>query len=836
MNHLESRRILLIRRGLVFAEPTAEALPETLLEALEIQLAELGFALSTRLRQRLAHLPLIELDKLQTWLWQTLAAHTGANLTHQPLFRRFPEDVPTDTHALWVRKVLAHFLQAPHQPCLFCRRIGTTHVLEPCLHVVCDQCFDGANYSACPVCEHHVDSRSPFFKPGLLQRLTLPKEHVSFKLLDLGEDADAAVESLFRDFCARKQAMSPADREDLATIVDDYGARVIAWLPPLVPVKETMAIILGGLLRVCDLAEAMDVAKEHLRTATDVLRVLATYSKADPGLQGEKPDGPFLGDGTGPARVSRFKVAPLKRPLRKALLAILEQMPFDQLAEDMLRHQAYWVWVGQFLHPHEFAKRFPNVARAFAIVRKQAPDGTRAERFRGYAARVEAAFLAPDADTLIALLEARPGELARRFDRALRVLAADEAAAARLLDVFLSRLPAFATPVLLTLQGLLPTRVRSAVTRVYWPKGSVGRGVLGPDTRPTLPAALVERAVAAIEGELLRRFALLPPIHSALVDEALRTIVVPFNERTASRAAISLPRGSSVRLPAGKLVRLFMHWCEPEVGGRATDLDLSVAFFDADWRYVGVCSYYQLRYPEKGEAAIATSAGDLRDAPFPDGATEFIDFNRDLARAAGIRYAVAVVNSYAGMAFGELERSFAGVMLRDDPLGKAFDPRSVTLKFALAGDNGVYLPLMLDLEQETLHWFDLYSKGQFDFNNVETSRRAIEVVCPAMLHYFASGIRPSMYELVLLHVAARAQKVLIRGPQVRVFERGALDAQAFLQMLRTGSGRALGAGELVEPDFAALFTGDLDLPETGSRYCLFPSKLSSNLAAADLIG
>jgi radical SAM protein with 4Fe4S-binding SPASM domain len=65
-------------------------------------------------------------------------------------------------------------------------------------------------------------------------------------------------------------------------------------------------------------------------------------------------------------------------------------------------------------------------------------------------------------------------------------------------------------------------------------------------------------------------------------DEALRRVPVPFNERTASRAAVSLPRGARVAIPDGKQVRLFLHWCEPE-NGDETDLDLSVALYDAGW-------------------------------------------------------------------------------------------------------------------------------------------------------------------------------------------------------------------------------------------------------------
>jgi len=104
-----------------------------------------------------------ELVDFRRWAMAALLAHAGGEQKHEPLFRRFPHGIPKDTEALWWSKVLVHFFQAEDQTCLFCRRKGTTHVLNPCRHVVCDHCYDGSSYSACPICEHHVDRSSPFF-------------------------------------------------------------------------------------------------------------------------------------------------------------------------------------------------------------------------------------------------------------------------------------------------------------------------------------------------------------------------------------------------------------------------------------------------------------------------------------------------------------------------------------------------------------------------------------------------------------------------------------------------------------------------------------------------
>jgi len=313
---------------------------------------------------------------------------------------------------------------------------------------------------------------------------------------------------------------------------------------------------------------------------------------------------------------------------------------------------------------------------------------------------------------------------------------------------------------------------------------------------------------------------------------------VPFNERTASAAAVSLPRGSRIPVPAGKIVRLFLHWCQPEKRGRSTDLDLSVGFYDQAWNPVGVCSYYQLQATGAGGATIAKSAGDLRDGPWPDGATEFVDMDCAAALASGVRYAVVVVNAYAGMSFSQLERAFAGLMLRDDPEGRHFDPRTVALKFSLAGENGVFMPLVLDVRENVLHWLDVQSKGQLAFNNVASSNQAITKICPELMTYFGSGARPSMADLALLHAAARCGTVLVRGRSVdRYTRRAGEDASAFHARLRRREPDARGVPVTLgsAPVLAALFKGDVELPDGSATYALFREQVIPSLAASDLL-
>jgi hypothetical protein len=855
------RDILLTTRGLAFVATGTNELPQECVRAVELELAAIGYVVSGRLRDRLSTCSLDELASFRDSMLRALLEHVGGNQKHEPLFRRFPYGVPDNTEILWWRKVLVHFLQAEGQPCLFCGRSGTTHVLNPCRHVVCDHCFDGANYSACPSCEHHVDRSSPFFLPTP-DRAT-PSETVIFKLLALGESEEQEARKLFVALCERKQALSPADREALVCIVRAYNAGIVEWLPEKIPVRENVAVVLGTLFQECDGAEVMPVARRFMTTATDVLRFIAVFSGTDGSLLretvfktidrtaaashfwtriakliGAMPPAAYQKTITIPMRVNRFKVARMSRALRRTLLSLLEEMDQDRITEDMLRHRSYWVWVGEFLHPYEYAAKFPKVAGAFQVVRKRAIDGTRSPRFRGWYSRLEKAVKDKNVDGLLATLSERPGEFARRLDLALRAAEVDDSAIENVVKACVRNIPSFANPVLLTLRSHLPRRLKRAEVRVFWPKGRIAKGVSSADERATLPSAAVATLVQAIDAELIGRFSHKPPFAQCIIDEELRTVTVPFNERTASQAAVVLPRGSSIPVPFEKTMRLFLHWCQPAKGGRTTDLDLSVALYDEAWQYVGVCSYYQLRLAGKTGQLIAQSAGDLRDAPWPDGATEFVDLSCEPAVANGARYAVMVVNSFAGMPFSQLERGFAGLMIRSDTGGQHFDPRTVELKFALNGENGVFLPLVIDMHTRRLLWLDVQSKGQFEFNNVETSKSAIAKLCPELMTYFASGVRPTMYELAILHAAARCESVIIRGSELKTYQRNPGEkTMAFYERLLSGQANGQGSNLTLdsEPALAILFRGDIEVPEGSAIYAIFRDQLVPTIAASDLL-
>jgi hypothetical protein len=150
-------------------------------------------------------------------------------------------------------------------------------------------------------------------------------------------------------------------------------------------------------------------------------------------------------------------------------------------------------------------------------------------------------------------------------------------------------------------------------------------------------------------------------------------------------------------MPETRFIRLFLWW---KNGCERTDIDLSAAFFDANFVFKQTVAYYNLR--DFG----GYHSGDIVDAP--DGASEFIDLDLNALLDKGIRYVVTSINSYTQQPYCDLPECFAGWMARADVAsGEVFEPRSVVDRLDVASDTKICLPFLMDLQQRRVVWADL---------------------------------------------------------------------------------------------------------------------------------
>ncbi|MFP3991773.1 MXAN_6230/SCO0854 family RING domain-containing protein [Streptomyces sp. E11-3] len=847
---------------------------------LEADLLERGYLLSAPLRAAYTALSPTDLSAAGRALLADLDEALGADRDHTPLFRGFPGSTPQDTYAFYVDRVLTLLLQNPEQPCVLCAAVGTVHAVSPCAHLVCRSCFDGADFAACPVCHRRIDGDDPFLRPAARRpeadrHRALPDR---MRVLAFGGDSaarDTAAGEELRGLLGRTAALSPQDADDLAALLDTRSRTDLSWLPESLPGRETKARVLSWLLRPLavravradrgdqvdqvdqagpgdradrgtqvDRPAALAAVTARLDTATDILRLLAVWSGGDPGL------------------VDRPRLVAVPRPVRRCLLAALDALDPALAVPDMRRRRRAWTAAAHALHPFEYATRYPRAALAVAALRDiKLPDDQRDQRdplgaaLRSTAAplpgidatgtkvtvetwggKVESALADGDTAAATALLAQRPGELLRRLDHLLRLAGPD---ADHVLDALPAALPRVSPAVLLSALGAIRSRRQPPRTRVFFPKGGDARAYVTADERAKPTPAAVEAAVDALTTEVLRRAAAEGPAELAVIDTALDGVIAPFTERTASRALVTLPRGSELALPEGKSLRLFLHWMESAESG-TSDLDLSLALFDEQWQHIGTCDYTELRFAD----TAAVHSGDLTSAPAPAGASEFIDLDLDRLEEAGARYAAVVCFSFNDIPFVELAEAFAGFMTRSEPgdSGPVFDPRSVEQRFDLISGSRAVVTLIVDVPGRTMRWLDTTQGVSGTHHAIHRHADLLAVQGQSLTELFASGARVGLGELATWQAAARAATVAVRhtdGSVIAYRRRDGETPVAFAARIATPDHDDAHGIDLTRADLAYLHRGDVRLADGCEVYALHPGSLDAGsvrlLTAADVV-
>jgi hypothetical protein len=484
--------------------------------------------MSLDLAMAVRRLPTQTLLDLRGWLVETLGAQLGAHRPH----------VPGTTY---VRRILGWLGARGEQPCPWCAQKKAIGALDPCGHLVCRTCWSAGNFAGCPICHRRVAVGDPFLK------LPIAGEHVErhdgeLALLHLGFDLAGLTRASFEQLLARPSRLARGERADLEAIVDEIGPRAVEWLPAAIPVRETSALAIARLVHIApDPAAIVRAVDAHVRTADDVLRIACVLLGGNPEL----------------ALPMRFHS--LKRAVRRALLAALDRLPPDEVAEAVVRRAGLWKRVGEQLHPGEYAKRMPNAAAAFAIARG-------ARKVARWAGPIEDALRAHDVRTAAAALAARPDELLRRADHLVRVAPADA------LDPILAELaramPRAAPHRLLLLASHVARRGAPWPRRMFFPRGDVLRAWGIADTRAPLRADVIGTVATSARGELLARAEARRNFPRAVIDRALVDVPV---------APGPHPRGSEFELPEGN---------DQRIAVEGDSLELAIAMYDERWRHV----------------------------------------------------------------------------------------------------------------------------------------------------------------------------------------------------------------------------------------------------------
>lgn len=568
-------------------------------------------------------------------------------------------------------------------------------------------------------------------------------DETKVKVLQLGSEAD--VRQIFDNICTSRTSISRTDREDIAYLFETENMK----LPDNIPHKENAAYIAALYLQKKPLANVSELRK-YVKTATDVLRLVTAMSDGDVSL----------------AENTRYRS--FSRRQRRMIMELLSGCP--NIEEDMLRYKERWIRIGERIHPSEFdcsryTLEYDRAINAFDKLRNN-------RKIETFAGKVEFDLAYGEYESALAELVKRPGELARRLDQLLR-----ETYKEPVIRSFASVAEKVSTPVLLQVREHFLHRPEHADVRVFFPKGRLAKCHSEQNNLPDIDERYCQEVVRICENALVKIYGQREPIGKVYLSEDYRNYVVPFSQRSASKALKTIVRGS--RLPMASqtdAVRAFIWWtnmdkCDLESydDGRV-DIDLSAAIFDENWNYMEHVSYTNL----KSEKYKACHSGDIvNGGPVDgDGVSEFLDVDVDSVVRYGARYVVYQVYSFTGQNYAEMPHAMFGWMERADVnSGEIYEPKTVEQKLDLTAGSMVCIPVIFDCVKREFIWCDMNMSLSVVHmntggNNLESNLSGVTAVCYSMVNVK----KPHLYDLIALNVMGRGVLVDNREDADIVFD------------------------------------------------------------------
>lgn len=689
-----TEKILLRRKHLLIVNPgdseyQQDKSEKTLVITALKNVQSLGFTFSQALLESLFHFTKTEFKAFYKALIPELKELVGADVTYEPMYPNFPEQVANaDDVELFINAIIHYW------------SFGT---LMP---------------------EYEKDERLPLIDDNKMT------------VLSIGTHEDLM--KIFSNLVESKTSLSIQDKEDITTVVKsctDYSD----YLPDIIPLKENVAFIGKLIIEEAPIKSAKAIQK-YFKTATDVLRLVTALSDGDISL------------------ATKTKYRNLKRRERRMILDLLAGC--GNITEDLFRYQYEWIRVAEILHPFEYhIPKYKNVNNSFNTLRNE-------HKPLMFGGKVQNAILAKDMRTAANLLKTRPGEFARQLDKVIR----DSDNVNYVLNCFKEIAVEISTPVLLQVRQHFIGRMadEKAPVRVFFPKGNLARATSIKNELPEIPVNVCKNVARICRDALIEQYRNKDFIGNVYIDDELKNYLVPFSQRSASKAVKTIVRGSQLPISNdAKAIRGFIWWTNTgkEKGyyyddGRV-DIDLSAAIYDENWRYVEHVSYMNLR----SHKYRAYHSGDITNGGSVNGngVAEFLDVDIDaVAKNAG-RYIVYQVYNYTSQKFSELPNCRFGWMERADvDSGEIFEPTTVEMKMDLTAEGTTAIPVIFDCVERKFIWCDMnlgIERSYYGGNNLESNLSGVTATCYAMTHLN----KPNIYDLVMLNAVARGNVVTDRN-------------------------------------------------------------------------
>lgn len=545
-------------------------------------------------------------------------------------------------------------------------------------------------------------------------------------LLSVGTKSDLM--DVFKNLVGSKTSLSAQDKADVESIIMnnvDYAN----YLPDEIPLKENVAFLGRLIIEKAPIKNSVAIQK-YFKTATDVLRLITAMSDGDISL------------------AAKTKYRKLRRVERRMIMDLLSGCV--NLVEDMFRYQYEWIRIGEIVHPGEYsASKYDSVNAAFVLLRTN-------KKPLMFAGKVHKAITSGNMKEAATLLKARPGDFARQLDKVLR----DAKDKNYIVNCFNAVANDVSTPVLLQVRQHFIGRLNNnEKVRVFFPKGNLAKAISIPNELPVIEDVYCKAIVKICENALIENYKSKEFMGSVYVDEELKGYIVPFSQRSASSAAKIVVRGSKLPIrDEATIIRGFIWWTNSDKGntwyGNRVDIDLSVGFYDENWRLLERVAYTNLRNAK----FKAYHSGDITDGGNVNGkgVAEFIDFDIS-AVSKNARYAAFQIYSYTGQKYSDLPNVRFGWMEREDyGSGEIFEPSTVEMSIDVNAKSTVAIPAIIDCKERKVIWCDMNLgidsiKGYCGGNNLESNITGVTATCHAIVNMNKANI----YDLITLNAKAR---------------------------------------------------------------------------------
>lgn len=566
------------------------------------------------------------------------------------------------------------------------------------------------------------------------------------KLKQIGLADIESIKEIASNLMASQVAFSQDDKEDLLTIYSNFEKSFIGFIPKKIPNKENLTWLAAEYMN--REAPYKNPFLDRMNSATDVLRLIVARCGGD----------------TSMAETPKFGSLP-----RSETITYAKKIAYMKNAESDIYQRK------------EIFKRLSERYHFRAIkddkVQELLNKLYRNDLNRSFLGKRDEAIEKGNYSELVGMYKRNPGQMGADVAMLARMAAKAEdygIAKAALCTNFRENAKKMSTLNLLKVEAMLRGNMEQKDVAIFAPKKGLANPWMQFEKRQALPEDIVTPLVNITRYDLKDRYAKKRPMGKVYIEEKLKDIKIPSQQRSDSKGSTGMTYGSKFDLKENvKYLRSFIWWTNSQKCD-FVDIDLSAAIYNKDLEKLADISYWDL----KG-GGLGVHSGDIRDGgPVGGrGAAEFIDINLEkLAKQAqkegyvkeqnkNPAYVLFTVRVYSGEDFKDTPCKF-GWMESEHAPAKTFDITKVEKAIELNTESTRSIPVLFDIEERKMIWLDRNPREISNFrlrdsNGIDAVNNNITYVSSDTVEVKKALVNsiPDLYTLMMLHAEARGELV-----------------------------------------------------------------------------